>query len=93
MSGINTIRRLTETDTDRIEAAALRFAARHGLGDIAPEHTGMDSAASYLDCHLHGGDDKRMTRLWQAAFCRALGFRPCADLTIAFGYVGARCRC
>lgn len=91
MSGINTIRRITETDTTRLEAAALRFAARHGLGDISPDHTGMDSASSYLDCHLHGGD-KRLARLWQAAFCRALGFKPCADLAVGWGYVGTRCK-
>lgn len=92
MSGINTIRRLTDTDTARIEAAAVRFAARHGLGDVSPDHTGMDSAAAYLDCHVDGGEDKRLARLWQAAFCRALGFKPCADLTTAYGYVGTRCK-
>ena len=92
MSGINTIRRLTDTDATRIEAAAERFAKRHGLGDITADATGMDSAAAYLDCHLWGGDDKRLARLWQAAFCRALGYRPCADLTIAYGYVGTRCK-
>ncbi len=30
-------------------------------------------------------------RLWQACFCRALGFKPSSDLTIAYGYVGTRC--
>jgi len=90
MSGINTIRRLTDTDNARLEAAAVRFAARHGLGDITADATGSGSAAAYLDCHL--SDDKRLARLWQAAFCRALGFKPCADLTIGWGYVGTRCK-
>lgn len=91
MSGITPIRRLTDTDDARLEEAAVRFAARHGLGDFT-DATGMDSAAAYLDCHLWGSDDKRLARLWQAAFCRALGFKPCADLTIGWGYVGTRCQ-
>lgn len=53
---------------------------RHGLG------------RRYLDCHVDGGEDKRLARLWQASFCRALGFKPCADLTTAYGYVGTRCK-
>jgi len=92
MSGINTIRRLTDTDNARLEAAAVRFAARHGFGDITTDYTGEDSAAACLDCHIMASDDKRLARLWQAAFCRALGFKPCADLTIGWGYVGTRCQ-
>ena len=93
MSGINTIRRLTDTDTARIEAAAVRFAARHGFR-IDPEWTGMRSAYEGMECELSADNQPetmRLRRLWQAAFCRALGFKPCADLTVAWGYVGTRC--
>lgn len=83
MSGINTIRRITDTDTARLEAAAVRFAQRHGLRADSHEE---------LECELYSRGDSRLARLWQAAFCRALGYRPSADLTVAYGYVGTRAR-
>lgn len=93
MSGINTIRRLTDTDTARLEAAAIRFAARHGLGDVtADEHTTAHfNLETLIECDRdRNWGDKRLARLWQACFCRALGFKPDADLTIGWGYVGTR---
>jgi hypothetical protein len=124
MSGISPIRRFTETDTARIEASAVRFAARHKIALTAPSFveyeqgvetldetgelvkigvekvrfwhapTAADEVQTYLDGDDHGRTRTRtrLARLWQACFCRALGFRPCADLTIAFGYVGKICR-
>lgn len=91
MSGINTIRRLTDTDTARIEAAAVRFAARHGIRLYDEE----GPAKRQIEAHCQresDNDDWRLANLWQAAFCRALGFKPCADLTTAYGYVGTRCK-
>lgn len=96
MSGISPIRRLTETDTTRINAAAVRFAARHDLGDISPDFTGQETAWDGLVTELYSRSgpsaaEKRLDRLWRAAFCRALGFKPCSDLTVVYGYVGTRC--
>ncbi len=93
MPGINTIRRVTETDTARIEAAALRFAARYGFR-IDPGYTGARSAYEGMEAELRVDNQPetlRLRRLWQACFCRALGFKPSADLTIGWGYVGTRC--
>jgi hypothetical protein len=93
MSGLNPIRKLTDTDTARLEAAALRFAARHGFR-IDPDWTGMWSAYEGMECELRADNQPatiRLRRLWRACFCRALGFKPSADLTINYGYVGTRC--
>lgn len=90
MSAVNTIRHFTETDAHRLERAALRFAARHGF-HVEPERTGM-SAWEAMEFELYtAGQPNRLRRLWQAAFCRALGYRPCSDLTVACGYVATRC--
>lgn len=104
MSGMNTLRRLTETDTERLEAAAERFAARHGIKRTVPgwvEYTiegetyrsyYAPTAYSEVSNTIEPRENPRLARLWQACFCRALGYRPCADLTIGWGYVGTNCK-
>ncbi len=94
MPGINTIRKVTPLDTARLEAAAVRFAARHGFDIYDAETAAGESAAEQVHKHCdwqRDSDRPRLARLWQACFCRALGFKPSSDLTIAYGYVGTRC--
>jgi len=93
MSGITPIRKVTAEDGERVNASAVRFAARHGLGDITGDE--YTTEVFNLECKLsrHGdARDRYLSRLWQKCFCRALGFKPDADLTIGWGYIGYRCK-
>lgn len=84
---VNIIREFTAEDKARVEAAAVRFAARHGI-HLYPAGEGMGMAEEQLDAALASRRD--LAKLWQAAFCRALRMRPSARITVAHGYVGER---
>ena len=81
---ISPIRRLEAEDTAAVEAAAVRFAARHGL-----KIDEGDSAADQIEYYLM--DDARLARLWTGCYCRALGERPSVRVTTGWGYIGMRC--
>jgi hypothetical protein len=85
---ISTIRRYTEEDQTRVQAAAIRFCERHGLGYDA------DSAAELsIDHALYDHHDRaRLLKLWTACYCRALQV-PCdVRITTGYGYIGRRCQ-
>jgi hypothetical protein len=88
---ISIIRQFTDTDADRLNATALRFAARHGI-DLQLDNENQPRTA--LDHWLWSCDTgtwpriTQLKRLWQACLCRALGVPVAADVTVAYGYVG-----
>lgn len=84
----NVIRKATETDNARLDAAAARFIKRHHLGLIA-------STVSDVECYLSGGKTgsiqhemkaKRIAPLWRRAVRRALSSETATG--IAYGTVG-----
>jgi hypothetical protein len=91
---LSVIRRFDDTDAERLNAAALRFAARHRLSIDLEEHA---NAWQALDGCLWCGDTGTyprildLKRLWQACRCRALGVPVAADIAVAHGYVGRSC--
>lgn len=83
-----TIRKATEEDTQRLNAAAIRFIERHGITGLVYDD---ETAWSELGDYLAGGgwDDTGNTRTlgqWKRCIRRALR-EPSAD-GIAYGYVG-----
>lgn len=84
---LSVIRRFDDTDAERLNAAALRFATRHRLTIDLTEHA---NAWTALDGHLWCGD-KKLERLWQACRCRALGVPVAADIAVSHGYIGRSC--
>ena len=83
---ITTIRPFTDTDKARLNAACSRFVRRHGLRVFVLSDS-LDWTD--LDCAL-ASESPELRRAWHRAFCRALGHRPRASLTVAYGYVGDR---
>ena len=89
-NAIGTIRRFTETDAAALDAAALRFAKRHGLhlgawGFTPRVHLEMELNHDNWQC-------KRLRRYWQACLCRALRVPISATITTGYGYVGYQVR-
>lgn len=84
---LSVIRRFNDTDAERLNAAAQRFAARHRLSIDLKGHA---NASNALDGYLWCGD-KKLARLWQACRCRALGVPVAADIAVSHGYIGRSC--
>lgn len=91
---LSVIRRFDDTDAERLNAAAQRFAARHKLTLDVVEG---ESHADALDIYIWSRDTGtyphilNLRRLWQACRCRALGVPVAADIEVAYGYVGRSC--
>lgn len=86
----STIRKATTEDRERLNAAAERFIARHGLEQYTNQFDGM-SPWWAVDFMLHqteavGRDTPYVRRLWRKALRRALR-SPDAD-GIAYDYIG-----
>jgi len=92
--GISIIRKFTDEDDERIEAAAKRFCEKRGIkpeiecdrwGEETPNYT---LAVKY---YLHATRyyvSYADIRAWRQAFARALRERESKDLTTGYGYVG-----
>lgn len=72
MSGWNVIRQATETDKEKYEAAARRFAARHGLG-TPDEYGGFRHYSQIVECEVSDPSKRDLARLWKRCVQRALG--------------------
>ena len=81
---ISVIRRFTQLDADRIDVSARAFCERHGISrtENPPE--------SDIEFHCWEKKDKRLARLWQRAYCRALRVPYSAHITVAHGHVGRK---
>ena len=86
---MNASHKVRAIDVDRLDVAARRFAARHGImvdewwvgeGIDAP-----DQVSHYVEELVEWRGDKRLARLWRRCAIRAL--RGCGDV-IAHGHVG-----
>lgn len=83
------IRKATDTDSERLEAAAQRFADRHGI-DVLDDAGALFAVEMALTpgtgCSQDDEDRARyLMRLWRPIVRRALG---CNADGIAYGYVG-----
>ena len=86
-SVFNPIRTASNDDIEKIEAAAARFASRHGIevGDDDSAQEAVQIEVGYRkDCH----NDRRLSDLWDRCFARAVGEKPSAGLDIAWGNIG-----
>jgi len=84
------IRHFRASDADSLDNAAARFCQRHGISlDLERDCLG-DNEKTYdaLALFLFYCDDKRLVRLWQSCFCRALKIKPAANVRLAYGYIG-----
>jgi len=81
---IGTIRRATDEDYARLNAAALRFAKLHNLKLMADE-TGVPAYAA-VETEVDWSGNRHLRQLWLRCFRRATR-EPQAD-TVAYGYVG-----
>lgn len=79
----NTIRKATETDTNKLNAAAIRFCDTHCL-NYGETPYGEISAQSAVESAIE--QDAALRKLWKRVVRRALN-EPTAD-GIAYGYVG-----
>ena len=87
---LSIIRKFTDDDAERLDASAQRFASRHGLKlDLDGQSPREAVAFELWSCdtgtcpHI-----KDLQRYWQDCFCRALGVKVDASITVAHGYVG-----
>ena len=81
------IRRYTDTDRERVTAAADRFCLRHGI-DVDESLCTLSAVerdiARLADCE----DGHRLANLWRRCLGRALKLPPRAGLAIYSGKVG-----
>lgn len=69
---ISTIRKLTATDAERLEATAVRFAKRHSI-QFHDDEPALDAVEWAMDSALGGRDaNPALVRLWRRAYARAL---------------------
>lgn len=91
---LSVIRSFTESDKERLDESALRFAERHQIYDeveyyyhIVPFYIALETHLETLD--VHNPDDRpELKRLWQACKCRALKVPVSARIAVAYGYIG-----
>jgi len=79
---LSTTRRMTDDDAAKLERAAERFCARHGIR-VADDDTALLTVEAMV---TDGGDPERagyLARLWRRIHIRATG---CPDH--GYGYVG-----
>lgn len=88
---ISTIRRYDDEDAAKVNAAALRFCARH---NIVANYDG-ESAEQSIDAEIEllrqlecSRSEPKLATQWQRVFCRALGQPYNSRLTVGYGYVG-----
>jgi len=90
-NAIGIIRAFTTDDDAALNAAAERFAARHGLTLGTDDKAWVELDQELWSCDT--GTWPRVTdlkRLWQACRCRALGVQVSAGIVVSYGYVGYR---
>ena len=86
---ISPIRRFDADDAQALERAAAAFCHRHGI-TVFDDSTALDECEALRD--MDDSRSHRLAKLWQSAYCRALGLRPSARVCVAYGYVGMRDR-
>jgi acyl carrier protein phosphodiesterase len=81
---LSVIRSFTESDKERLDESALRFADRHALNLDLDD---LPTVYEALDMHLWMYYPE-LKRLWQACKCRALKVPVSARIAVAYGYIG-----
>lgn len=82
---ISTIRKLTDDDEARIEAAAARYCIKRNIDHCEEPWT---LAVDHYLGTIHPSDESTERYSWQKAFCRALREPYDKNLTTGYGYVG-----
>jgi hypothetical protein len=91
--GISPIKKLEESDKERLLKAANRFLVRN-FGANAPQHFDFNSAMWAVDVAIACavGDDskvvKGLRRKWKQALCRAVRLPYDIRMGIAYGQIG-----
>jgi hypothetical protein len=88
---ISTIRRYDAEDAAKVNAAALRFCARHNIVANYEGESAEKSIESEIDLRrqMNGdGSEPKLAAQWQRVFCRALGLPYDRRLTVGYGYIG-----
>jgi len=83
---ISVIREFTNSDKERLNDSALRFADRHSLNAELDYH-GYAALYQVLDSHIPEFYPN-LKPLWQACKCRALKVPIKMSITVGWGYIG-----
>jgi len=81
---LSVIRSFTNSDKERLNESALRFAERHNL---ELDFKGLPTVSDAVDWYMLIYKPE-LKRLWQACKCRALKVPVSARITVAYGYIG-----
>lgn len=86
---ISIIRKLTEEDNRRLNAASYRFARRWRI-DTSEFNAPYEAVSLEVQYHEQLGryGNTNMVRAWRKVFARALREKPCKALATGYGYVG-----
>ena len=83
---LSIIRKLTDNDKTRVEAAANRFCARHNIS-VSECETALE-AIDYYIANRFPDDRRYYFTLWQRCFCRALRVDYDSRVTTGWGNIG-----
>ena len=85
--GINVIKKLSDDDMARINAAAVRFAKRHNirLGNLNDARFEVECAT---EADIHDRNDPTLSRLWSRCMCRAANIDVRNNAVIGWGHIG-----
>jgi len=82
---ISTIRKVTDLDSSRLDAAFERFVARHKLSDQADCWQELNN---FLEFYKNEPRYSGLLLAWKRVMCRALREHYSRNITIGYGYVG-----